>query len=110
MNPKFNSDSSAWESVRDTSLTEGHDTAALRDMSALRRVLHLVWEIACRYEIVWNSKQQSNAESRELLHGENRQRKNYESDTRACSRPEEAKFTACRTGRRSYFLDRKSVV
>ena len=59
MNPKFNSDSSAWESVRDTSLTEGHDTAALRDMSALRRVLHLVWEIACRYEIVWNSKQQS---------------------------------------------------
>lgn len=59
MNPKFKSDSFASDSVRDRSLTEGHDTPALRDMSAWRRVLHQVWEIACCYEIVWSSKQQS---------------------------------------------------
>lgn len=59
MNPKFKSDWFASEPVRDESLTAGHDTRALRDMSALRRVLHLVWEITCRYEIVWNFKQQS---------------------------------------------------
>jgi len=32
---------------------------ALKEMSALRRALHLIWEILCPYEIVTNSEQRA---------------------------------------------------
>jgi hypothetical protein len=57
MNREFKSNRFASESAADAPLIEKHDSLALRDMSALRRILHLVWEVVCCYEIVWNTKQ-----------------------------------------------------
>ena len=35
------------------------DKPLLRNMSVLRRVLHLIWEVVWPYEIVWNSDQKT---------------------------------------------------
>jgi hypothetical protein len=48
-------------------VTEAHEKPALRDMPAMRRILHLIWEVVWPYEIIWNSKQRA---QRGALNGE----------------------------------------
>jgi hypothetical protein len=61
LNPAFQPDSFSSQSIR-SAFAEKHETATLRARSPLRRVLHLIWEIVWPYEIVWNSKQQPEAQ------------------------------------------------
>ena len=55
MNRELKSPSFASQSIKDVFVTEGREKPALRDMSALRGILHLIWEVVWPYEIIWNS-------------------------------------------------------
>ena len=73
MSRALKSDSVASESVKDVLVTEAQEKPALRDMHALRRILHLILEILWPYEIVWNAKPQARQGE---LHGEGWRREN----------------------------------
>ena len=66
MNRQLKSSSLASEPVKDI-LAGAPEKPALRDMPALQRILHLIWEVVWPYEIVWNSKQH---EQQPVLDGE----------------------------------------
>ena len=67
MNRELKSSSLASEPFKNVLATGAHAKPALRDMPALRRILHLIWEVVWPYEIVWNSKQH---EQQRVLDGE----------------------------------------
>ena len=71
MNRELKSPSVASESNEDVLVTEGREKPALRDMPALRRILHLIWEVVWPYEIIWNSKPEHNREPQIEKAGEN---------------------------------------
>ena len=84
---------------------DAEERPGLRDLSPLRRVLHLIWEMVWRYEIVWDSEEHPKQKARSVFHGENCGGQNELANGSGYRPKKEKSVTSRGTGDRPYLLE-----